>query len=66
MILWVQEYTESERGCGRRPDGYTLHLSVAVIKIAKKVSTAQGSRIVIRHLKATTWFESRKVHQVPR
>lgn len=24
-IVWAQEWTESERGWGRRPDGFTIH-----------------------------------------
>jgi hypothetical protein len=27
LIVWVQEWEESERGWGTRPDGYSIHLS---------------------------------------
>jgi len=32
MRCWAQEWTESERGWGKRPDGYTLHKSKEDIK----------------------------------
>lgn len=31
MKVWIQEWTESERGWGRRPDGFTAHRSKAHI-----------------------------------
>jgi hypothetical protein len=32
MFVWIQEWTETERGWGKRPDGYTIHLKEAHIQ----------------------------------